>query len=454
MHFQKVVRSILVAVPCQLLLPEICQSEVVVRMETSLGGIDVELFDRDAPITVTNFLNYVRRGDYDNSFIHRSALNPYIIQGGGYVYENGAYSQVPADPPIANEYDGFSRANERGTIAMAKLAGNPDSATNQWFFNIGNNASTLGPLNNGGFTVFGRVRGSDNDTVVTNDGASMAVVDAIALPNLRFNGTTINSPYSGAFSEIPLLGYAAGQTFDPATNLIFVRTVRETHYLLRVTSQAGNDVAITVPTPATLANLVASDTPAAAGMPAGVTFTEGFFSFEVNGIAAGGSVSVAMELPENFTPNTYYMYGPTPDNASPHWHEFKFDGRTGAEFFGNNYVVLHFIDGERGDADLSANGSITDPGAPGIAPVPASSSGGGGCTVSVNDQATGIRLDLWLIAAGLTGLAVRRRPLQQCIARSGAAKAGAANILMRHSCHATVSDKPTVRKSRFRASCT
>ena len=66
------------------------------------------------------------------------------------------------------------------------------------------------------------------------------------------------------------------------------------------------------------------------------------------------------------------MYGPTPDNASPHWYEFKFDGQTGAEFSGNN-VALHFVDGARGDADLTENGQISDLGAPGInnnAPVP------------------------------------------------------------------------------------
>lgn len=414
MRFQKLVSSTILALAGQCLLPSVGQGEVVVRMETSLGNIDIELFDQSAPITVTNFLNYVRRGDYENSFIHRSALNPFVIQGGGYVYENGSYSQVPADPPIVNEYDGYTRANERGTIAMAKLSGNPDSATNQWFFNIGNNASTLGPLNNGGFTVFGRVRDSNNDSDITNDGASMAVVDTIALPVLRFNGTTINSPYSGAFSEIPLIGYSPGQQFDPAQNLIFVRSVREMNYLLRVTSQSGNTVTLTVPTPATLANIAASTNPDPAGTPAGVNFSEGFFSFEVNDITPGGAVMVAMELPENFTPNTYYMYGPTPDNASPHWYEFLYDGQTGAEFFGNNYVVLHFVDGARGDADLTADGSVTDPGAPGIAPAATSSSGGGGCTLAAHGQAAGSRLDLWLLAIGLAVLASYRKPTLGC----------------------------------------
>lgn len=355
-------------------------SNTVVRMETSAGDIYVELYDDTAPITVANFLNYVRDGDYDNSFIHRSALSPRIIQGGGYIYENSAYSRVPADPAIANEY-GVDRPNERGTISMARLS-DPNSATSEWFFNIVDNSVTLGPLNTGGYAVFGRVLGSNNDSITSNDGRSMAAVDTIALPNLRNNGTKINSAYSAAFGEIPLISYVTGVLINPLQNLIFIRSVRETNYLQRTTSFAGNPITLTTPTPLTLSNIIAIDTPDASTMPAGVQFVEGFFSFDINGLAPGGAASVAMELPDTFKPNTYYMYGPTPDNASPHWYEFKYNGSTGAEFFGNNYVVLHFIDGQRGDADLMANGTITDPGAPGINATVSSSSSGGGCTLS------------------------------------------------------------------------
>lgn len=63
--------------------------------------------------------------------------------------------------------------------------------------------------------------------------------------------------------------------------------------------------------------------------------------------------------------NTYYKYGPTPNNPIPHWYEFLFDGTTGAEIVGNQ-VILHFVDGMRGDGDLSANGVVVEPGGPGF----------------------------------------------------------------------------------------
>src|SRR5262245_2471294 len=139
-----------------------------VRMSTSLGVIDIELFDAEAPATVANFLNYVTSGVYVNSFIHRSVPG-FIIQGGGYGWDGSQnrYYNVPANPAVVNEYSP-NRSNRRGTIAMAKLGGDPNSATNQWFFNLADNSANL-DNQNGGFTVFGRVIGN-----------GMQVVDAIA----------------------------------------------------------------------------------------------------------------------------------------------------------------------------------------------------------------------------------------------------------------------------------
>jgi hypothetical protein len=70
-----------------------------------------------------------------------------------------------------------------------------------------------------------------------------------------------------------------------------------------------------------------------------------------------------VDLPPETTINTYWKYGPTPDNPTPHWYEFLFDGTTGAEIDGH-VITLHFVDGLRGDHDLAANGTIVDPGAP------------------------------------------------------------------------------------------
>ena len=120
------------------------------------------------------FLNYVNKGAYTNSFIHRSARdtsnNPFVIQGGGFRWQNAApnLSPIPQDPPVENE---FRVSNTRGTIAMAKLESAPNSATNQWFFNLRDtNAENL-DNQNGGFTVFGKI----------TDAAGLAVMGMIAV---------------------------------------------------------------------------------------------------------------------------------------------------------------------------------------------------------------------------------------------------------------------------------
>lgn len=94
-------------------------------------------------------------------------------------------------------------------------------------------------------------------------------------------------------------------------------------------------------------------------------FPLGFFGFKVQGLDPGGVTEVTLLLPPGTTVTTYWKYGPTPDNPTPHWYEFLFDGATGAEILPDR-VVLHFVDGQRGDHDLSANGEIVDPGAPAL----------------------------------------------------------------------------------------
>lgn len=158
-------------------------SAQIVRMETVLGNIDIELHPEAAPNTVINFLKYVNDGDYDGSYVHRSVRN-FIIQGGGFTFIDGESGAVPADSPIDNE---FNLSNIRGTIAMAKVAGNPDSATSQWFFNTRDNSSNL-DNQNGGFTVFG--------TVI----AGMDVVDSIAALEIWNVG--------GALTNLPLVNYS------------------------------------------------------------------------------------------------------------------------------------------------------------------------------------------------------------------------------------------------------
>lgn len=114
--------------------------------------MDMALFSNRTPITRQNFLKYVTDGDYVNSFIHRSVPG-FVIQGGASRIINNSFANVPTDPPIVNE---FGISNTLGTISMAKLGGDPNSATSQWFVSLGSNTNILDPQN-GGFTVFGRV---------------------------------------------------------------------------------------------------------------------------------------------------------------------------------------------------------------------------------------------------------------------------------------------------------
>ncbi len=155
----------------------------VVVVVTPLGNFEIELLDTMAPATVANFLKYVADGAYADSFIHRSVPG-FIVQGGGFTFTSTGVVAIPTDPPVLNE---FNLSNLRGTVAMAKLGNDPNSATSQWFVNLADNSANLDGQN-GGFTVFGKVLGN-----------GMSVVDAIAAVPTFDAG----SP----FDTIPLINY-------------------------------------------------------------------------------------------------------------------------------------------------------------------------------------------------------------------------------------------------------
>ena len=133
----------------------------IVEFQTSQGNFQVNLFDQSTPKTVDNFLQYIDEQHYTNSVIHRVSPD-FVVQGGGFAFEGDwPLARIEANPSVINEP---VYSNVKGTIAMAKVGGDPNSATDQWFFNLANNASNL-DLQNGGFTVFGQVIG-DGMTVV------------------------------------------------------------------------------------------------------------------------------------------------------------------------------------------------------------------------------------------------------------------------------------------------
>lgn len=171
----------------------------MVRFNTSLGVMDFELFPEVTPLTVANFQKYVREQDYDNTFVHR-AVKDFVIQGGGYKAQL-PITLMPTDPPLQNEYQ---RSNLTGTVAMAKLGGNLNSATSQWFINLTDNTFLNDPDQR--FTVFARCLGG-------------TLQRAIAVTNLP------NRNLGGALNTLPLVNYTSGSvTLD---NLVKVHTARE-----------------------------------------------------------------------------------------------------------------------------------------------------------------------------------------------------------------------------------
>jgi len=112
-----------------------------------------------------------------------------------------------------------------------------------------------------------------------------------------------------------------------------------------------------------LSNVAALDNPSAMDTPPGMEAPYGYFEFSILDVTPGGAVIVEMYVPDGSIINSYYKYGPTPDDPTAHWYEFMFDGQTGAVIVGN-VIRLHFVDGLRGDDDLTANGVIVEPGAP------------------------------------------------------------------------------------------
>jgi cyclophilin family peptidyl-prolyl cis-trans isomerase len=131
-----------------------CWAEApIVKLETNFGDIVIELFDANAPVTVANFLMYVKSGFYDGLIFHRVTDNPAVIQGGG--YDANLNSPDPCAPIINESNNGLS--NLRGTVAMARTQ-DPNSATSQFYINWQDNTFLdYNDVNDVGYCVFGRV---------------------------------------------------------------------------------------------------------------------------------------------------------------------------------------------------------------------------------------------------------------------------------------------------------
>ena len=152
----------------------------MVEMTTSKGVIQLELDAEKAPITVANFLEYVKSGHYDGTIFHR-VIPGFVIQGGG--LESGMKEKA-TQAPIENEADNGLK-NLTGTICMART-NDPHSATSQFFINLKDNSfldHTEKTASGWGYAVFGRVT------------SGMDVVEAIA---------AVQTGNAGYHSDVPL----------------------------------------------------------------------------------------------------------------------------------------------------------------------------------------------------------------------------------------------------------
>ncbi len=123
----------------------------VVMLETSLGRIKLGLRQDKAPVSVKNFLTYVRGGHYDGTIFHR-VIPGFMIQGGGFEED---MTERPTRPPIVNEAkNGLS--NRRGTLSLART-NDPNSATAQFFVNVNDNHALDFGVRGAGYAVFGEV---------------------------------------------------------------------------------------------------------------------------------------------------------------------------------------------------------------------------------------------------------------------------------------------------------
>ena len=138
----------------QLVALDVNQKEKQMRvmMKTSMGDIQIELYDEAAPKTVANFLGYVKKGHYSDTIFHR-VIDGFMIQGGGFTAD---MQQKSAGDTVENEAANGLK-NEVGTVAMARTM-DPHSASAQFFINVNDNTFLNYPGQDGwGYCVFGKV---------------------------------------------------------------------------------------------------------------------------------------------------------------------------------------------------------------------------------------------------------------------------------------------------------
>lgn len=186
--------------------PDVTDSRVTFNIINGgvASSIKVTLLDTVAPQTVANFFDYVNSGAYDNIFFTRLVSN-FVLQGGGAQLnaDGTVITAVPTNPAVPNE---FGVSNDANTLAMALSAGDINSGTNQFFFNLADNSSSLDPQR---FAVFGRV--DDIESII-----NLATLGLTSTQNMSARPVAATMPAVG-LSNVPLTGYTGANFPTDAT---------------------------------------------------------------------------------------------------------------------------------------------------------------------------------------------------------------------------------------------
>jgi cyclophilin family peptidyl-prolyl cis-trans isomerase len=140
-----------VAILCLLACVAHAQDGPRVRVTTNVGAFVIALDVERAPLTVANFLEYVRAGHYNGTIFHRVVGN-FVAQGGGYDQQ---YAEKPTRAGVPNE-SGNGLSNRRGTVGLART-GDPHSGNAQFYLNLADNAPLDPQPSRWGYAVFGAI---------------------------------------------------------------------------------------------------------------------------------------------------------------------------------------------------------------------------------------------------------------------------------------------------------
>jgi Ca2+-binding RTX toxin-like protein len=252
---------------------------------------------------------------------------------------------------------------DEGASVLVTAAGtthptqDPATFTYEWDFDndgefddaSGRTAMFVAPLVSGDQVQTIRVRVTDGENLAQSDSATVSIRDLD--PDSDRDGVSDNEEANGP------LGADANNDGTP--------DALQPHVASLISTVNNRPLVLIAPDDSTLRNVDAVANPSPGTTPPATQFPLGFISFQLDNITIGGTATVTIPLPAGVTASSYFKFGPTADDATPHFYEFLFDAAsgTGAEIFADR-VVLHLVDGGRGDADGVANGVIVDPGAP------------------------------------------------------------------------------------------